>query len=198
MTFRPKYARKSNMSELTPRQERFAQEYVLDLNAMQAAVRAGYSKKGAKTEGTRQLANAGVAARIAQLLAERKIATLRTVEATHDEIRALAHSDIRAVFDELGRIKPAHEWPDEVARCVASLEVTERYEDGADPEGEPTLVRITKLKLWDKPAALNMKGRTQKLFTDTLEVKLDQSTAERLAAARARAKEASDVPTEEQ
>ena len=48
-------------SSLTPRQERFVAEYLCDLNATQAAIRAGYSKKGATVRGTELLANRKVA-----------------------------------------------------------------------------------------------------------------------------------------
>ncbi len=51
--------------KLTARQERFCEEFLLDLNATQAAIRAGYSAKTAHSCGPRLLANAGVAAAIA-------------------------------------------------------------------------------------------------------------------------------------
>ena len=49
---------------MTPKQERFVQEYMLDLNATQAAIRAGYSAKTAEQQGPRLLGNVGVAAAI--------------------------------------------------------------------------------------------------------------------------------------
>lgn len=55
--------------ELTPRQERFVQEYLVDLNATQAAIRAGYSKRTAKQQGSRLLTNVDIQA---ALLAKRK------------------------------------------------------------------------------------------------------------------------------
>jgi len=45
---------------LRPRQERFVEEYLLDLNAKQAAIRAGYSPKTAEVQGSRLLSNAKV------------------------------------------------------------------------------------------------------------------------------------------
>ena len=56
---------------LTPKQARFAEEFVLDLNATQAAIRAGYAESGARTEGARLLAKANIQARIAEFQAER-------------------------------------------------------------------------------------------------------------------------------
>lgn len=58
-------------AELTPRQALFVSEFLVDLNATQAAIRAGYAESGARTEGTRLLAHAGVSAAIAARFKER-------------------------------------------------------------------------------------------------------------------------------
>lgn len=52
---------------LTARQEAFCREYVIDLNATQAAIRAGYSEKGATVRGSELLAIRKVADRVAEL-----------------------------------------------------------------------------------------------------------------------------------
>ena len=61
--------------KLTARQERFVDEYLVDLNAKQAAIRAGYSPKSAHVEGSRLLTNAKVAAAISAAKQERSEAT---------------------------------------------------------------------------------------------------------------------------
>lgn len=55
---------------LNPKQERFCQEYVIDLNATQAAIRAGYSKKTARQIGEQNLSKLDIAARIKELKAD--------------------------------------------------------------------------------------------------------------------------------
>ena len=55
------------MSHLTPRQERFAREYIVDRNGAQAAIRAGYSAKGASQQGSKLLALDKVRARVDEL-----------------------------------------------------------------------------------------------------------------------------------
>lgn len=57
-------------SKFTPKQDRFCREYLVDLNATQAARRAGYSPRTANEQGARLLANASVKSRIAELQAE--------------------------------------------------------------------------------------------------------------------------------
>ncbi len=59
------------MGKLTAKQERFCQEYVIDLNATQAAIRAGYSEKTAKEQGSRLLTNVNLQKRITKLQKER-------------------------------------------------------------------------------------------------------------------------------
>jgi phage terminase small subunit len=56
---------------LTPKQERFINEYLIDLNATQAAIRAGYSKKTSKSQGQRLLTNVDIAAAIARAQGDR-------------------------------------------------------------------------------------------------------------------------------
>lgn len=74
------------MSEkkLTPKQDRFCREYVIDLNATQAAIRAGYSKKTAGAVGFENLKKPEIAARIAAVVNEAN----KKAEVTSEEILA--------------------------------------------------------------------------------------------------------------
>lgn len=57
---------------LTKKQEMFVEEYIIDLNATQAAIRAGYSKKSARQAGTENLSKPSIRAAIDERLAEKK------------------------------------------------------------------------------------------------------------------------------
>jgi phage terminase small subunit len=70
---------------MTPKQERFVAEYLIDLNATQAAIRAGYSEKTAKQMGTENLAKPVLAEAIQEALAERAERT----EITQDYVLAV-------------------------------------------------------------------------------------------------------------
>ena len=59
------------MSKLNKRQELFCQEYIVDLNATQAAIRAGYSERTADVQASRLLANVKVSARVKELMKTR-------------------------------------------------------------------------------------------------------------------------------
>lgn len=82
---------------LTDKQRRFVDEYLLDLNATQAAIRAGYSKKSAGQIGEQNLKKL----EIAQAIEEAKAARSQRTEITQDmvlrELAKLGFSDIRKV-----------------------------------------------------------------------------------------------------
>ena len=69
-------------STLTPKQQLFATEYLIDLNATQAAIRAGYSKRTAESQGSRLLRNVKVKEHLSELGAKRS----ERCEITSDEV----------------------------------------------------------------------------------------------------------------
>ncbi len=96
---------------LTDKQEMFCREYLIDLNATQAAIRAGYSGKTSNEQGARLLANVSVQIRISELKAERNDRI--DIDATY-VLRRLIEIDQMDVLDILnddGGIKSISEWP---------------------------------------------------------------------------------------
>ena len=77
------------MQKLSPKQERFAREYLLDLNATQAAIRAGYSPKTAYSMGQRLLKNVEVQAFIQSAKQERAEKLARTAQDVLNDIIAV-------------------------------------------------------------------------------------------------------------
>lgn len=76
------------------RQERFAKEYLIDLNATQAAIRAGYSEKTARSQGQRLLTNVDIQTRISELMNERSRRTEITADRVIQEIAKIAFADV--------------------------------------------------------------------------------------------------------
>lgn len=148
---------------LTRRQQTFVNEYLVDLNATQAAVRAGYSKKTANEQGARLLAHVSVAAAIQKGMDERSARTGITADKVLQELAKLGFSDPRKVFDDNGNLLPVTKFSDDVAAAVSSIEVvTTRL-----PGGEATEVEHTsKIKFWDKRGSLELLGKHLKLFVD--------------------------------
>lgn len=158
-----------NEHGLTPKQQLFADEYLIDLNGTAAYKRAGYiaDGKSAEVNASRLLGNAKVAKYVQKAMDKRAEKLEITSERVLGEIAKLSFADIRKVFNEHGQLLPIHELPDEIAASVSSIEVvTSRI-----PGGEPADVEHTaKIKFWDKRSSLELLGRHLKLFTDKTEV----------------------------
>jgi phage terminase small subunit len=75
-------------SKLTNKQAAFVNEYLIDLNATQAAMRAGYSAKTANEQGARLLTNVSVAEAVAKALTERAEKSSRTALDVLKDIQA--------------------------------------------------------------------------------------------------------------
>ncbi len=73
---------------MTPRQRRFVDEYLVDLNAQQAALRAGYSKTTARAQASRLLGCVGVREAVDAAIAERSAGTWLTAQWVLENLRA--------------------------------------------------------------------------------------------------------------
>ena len=83
---------------LNPKQRRFVQEYLIDLNASKAALRAGYSKKSARSHGPRLMRIPNIAAAIERALAERAERTQITADRVVIELAKVAFGDPRRLL----------------------------------------------------------------------------------------------------
>ena len=147
---------------LNPKQQRFVEEYLVDLNAKQAAIRAGYSEKTAEVQGCRLLRNAQVTAEIAKRQAERA----ERIEVDADWV--------------LARLVTVTE------RCMQSAPVLDRSGEQVyveTPEGE--VVPAFTFDAKGANGALGLIGRHLGMFNDKLTV--DFTHADRVEAARRRA-----------
>lgn len=135
--------------KLTPKQERFAEEYLVDLNATQAAIRAGYSERTAKYTGFELIRKPHVAAAIQAARQKISKKTQVTVERTVQELARIAFADLRKLFDESGNLRPIADLEDDTAAALAAIEVV------ATKAGEDTTEHTHKVRAWDKPASLD-------------------------------------------
>lgn len=160
----------SSKKELTPKQELFCREYIKDLNAKRAAVRAKYSPATAQYSSSRLLTYDKVAHRIKELMDQREKRLEIKADDVLDEIRKLALSDLRKVFDEQGKLLPPDQWPDDVAMAVSSVEVDELFEGVGRERKQIGFTK--KVKFWNKGHALEMLARHLSLFNDKLKVEI--------------------------
>lgn len=152
---------------LTPKQARFVKEYLVDLNAKQAAIRAGYTVKTAESQGSRLLAYAKVSKAVQEAQAKRLNKLEITAERVLAELARIGFSDPRELFDADGQMKPIQDLPDDTARCIASVEVTRETtrRNGDKTETET----VTKIKHWDKNRALELLAKNLGLLKDRIQ-----------------------------
>ena len=135
-------------TRLNPKRQRFVAEYLVDLNATQAAIRAGYSTATAYSIGQRLLKNVEISAALEAAMAERQARTEITADMVIRELAKIAFLDPRKFFRRDGSLVPVHELDDDAAAGLTGLDVTINVgEDGVE-------TRTAKIKLADKRAAL--------------------------------------------
>jgi phage terminase small subunit len=147
-------------TELTRKQQRFATEYCVDLNATAAYRRAGYIARGnsAEAAASRLLSNV----KVQKVIREKEKILVSRCEITAKNILretgALAFSDIRKLFNNDGSPKSVHELDDATAAAIKSIEVSQMMSEGK------VIGRMCKIKLWDKNSAQERLFKHFRLF----------------------------------
>lgn len=155
---------------LEPRQQRFVEEYLKDLNATEAVKRAGYSARGASVQGARLLANVSIAAAIDKAIEKR---SKRVQVQADDVVTELARLGFSNILDYVTVNEDGQADIDltnvtrEQAAAISEIRVDTT---GGQGDGERKLVLRTTLKLTPKTPALELLGKHLKLFTDKHEL----------------------------
>jgi phage terminase small subunit len=147
---------------LTEKQKAFVREYIVDLNATQAAIRAGYSKKSAAAIGDENLRKPAIKALVSKAMRKRAIsANVRAIDVLL-ELARLGHSDILNIVevhaDAQVAVKPSSEWDENTARAVKSIK--NRYDKDAGRWVVDIVLhdKIRPLELLQKHTAGDMPG----------------------------------------
>ena len=165
---------------LNEKQARFAGEYLKDLNATQAAIRAGYSEKTAGSQAFELLKKPEIQAAIEAGMQERSERTAITQDRVLQELARLAFFDPRKMFHGDGSPKAIHELDDDTAAVIVGLDVVNI---GNAEVGEG---KVLKYKIADKGSALANAMRHLGMFNDKLDLNVTGALAERLARAKKR------------
>jgi phage terminase small subunit len=149
---------------LRPKHPRFVQEYLVDLNATQAAIRAGYGAKMANRVGSRLLTNVDIAAAVREgqraQWAKADLSASRVLE----ELRRVGFVNLRDLFQADGQLKPVTAWSDEQLAVLASVDLVTVDQGHASPG------RVHKLRFWNKVAALDTLAKHFGLLKEKIEL----------------------------
>ena len=150
------------MAGMTDRQKIFCQEYLIDLNATQAAIRAGYSVKTAQEQSSRLLSNVMVQREIERLKAERSRRTGITADRVLQELARIGFVNPMDIIDSEDATVRNSAGTDDTA-AIASVKVKIiPTKDGNGIERE--------VKLHDKVKALELMGKHLGMFTDKVDL----------------------------
>ena len=138
---------------MTEKQKRFVEEYLIDLNATQAAIRAGYSSKNADKIGHELLGKTRVSEAISKAMAERSRRTGINQDRVLQELARIGFAKITDVVDP--------DTEDDLA-CIQSLKIKPN-EFGTERE----------VKLYDKKSALVDIGKHLGMFKERVELDAD-------------------------
>lgn len=118
------------MAKLTAKQQRFCDEYLIDLNATQAAIRAGYAVKYANTNVSKLLQNTTIKDYLAQRMAEKESELIASQDEVLKYLTAVMRGSSSASVlarNEIGADKVIEKPPDEKERLKAAELLGKRY-----------------------------------------------------------------------
>ena len=144
---------------MTKKQKRFVEEYLIDLNATQAAIRAGYSPLTARDIGCENLTKPNIQEAIDKAIAERSQRTGVNADRVVRELAKIAFVNAGEVVD-LDTALLMDKISDDDMAAIQSVKVKTFGEDGVERE----------VKLADKLKALELLGKHLGLFKDKVEI----------------------------
>ena len=151
------------MVELTPKQKRFCDEYLIDLNATQAAIRAGYSEKTARAIGNENLTKPYIKEYIKKRMAEKDAELI----ADQDEVMKYLSSVMRREMNESVVVtlqKKVEKW--------VKIEGTDQMKKQTVTEEQPMIVDIP-ARLSDANRAAELLGKRYGMFTDRVNLEVE-------------------------
>jgi len=152
---------------LNPKQRRFVEEYLVDLNATQAAIRAGYSPKTANEQAARLLAKVSIQQAIQAAQQARSARTQIDTDYVLRRMVEIDQMDVLDIMDDQMSLKPVSQWPGIWRTYLSGFDLAEMFEGRGE---DRDMVGILKKIKWpDKVRNLELLGRHLGMFKDRIE-----------------------------
>ncbi|XGC82032.1 terminase small subunit [Bdellovibrio bacteriovorus] len=110
------------MKKLSPQQERFCEEYIIDLNATQAAIRAKYSEKSSRSIASELLTKPQIQERIIELKKARSERVQISADYVLNKLQAAADLDLLPLLKPDGSLKELKDIPEEIRKIIVDVE----------------------------------------------------------------------------
>lgn len=150
--------------QLSEQRQRFVDEYLIDLNGTQAAIRAGYSAKTANEQAARLLANVSIQQAISKAMAERSKRTGVNQDRVVLELAKLAFVNANDLIDPKdASIRPSAS--EEDLACIQSIKVKQSHSSKGN-------VTEREIRLNNKMQALELLGKHLGMWNDKLDVNI--------------------------
>lgn len=164
------------MAKLTEKQENqyrtFAQEYIINFNGTEAAIKAGYSEKTASSQASRLLTHAKVQEFIQEYIKGREKRTEITGDMVIQELAKIAFVDVKNIYDDNGDLLPIPNLPSEITSAISTFKTRKENQGNSDYD------IIEEYKMHDKMRALEMLGKHTGIFEKDNNQKKTENTTE--------------------
>ncbi|HBN8397832.1 terminase small subunit [Pseudomonas aeruginosa] len=155
---------------LTKKQRLFVDEYLIDLNATQAAIRAGYSTRRATEIGYQLLQRPEVAQAIQAAMAERSKRTEVEADYVIRRLREIDEMDVLDILEDDGSFRSIRDWPKAWRQFLSGIEIAELFEGRGDDRRIAGVLR--KVKWPDKLRNLELLSRHVGTESAALDIEL--------------------------
>lgn len=154
---------------MTRKQRAFINEYLVDLNGTQAAIRAGYSPRTANRIAHEMLTKPDIQTELEHRVAARAKRTEMDADSIVKRLIAIDQMDVLDILTEEGGVRPVDEWPPIWRQMLSAMDVLELTEGG----GEERKIRgvLKRIKWPDKLKNLELLGKHYGLFSDKVDHK---------------------------
>ncbi|MCO0607840.1 terminase small subunit [Klebsiella pneumoniae] len=176
---------------LTVMQETYAQEYVkCPENQTQAAINAGFSPKSAHVKASTMMRDERIQKRIAELMEERNKRLRVSADYVLLRLVEIDQMDVIDILDDEGGLKPISQWPKVWRTSISAVDIN-RIRMAMKDNEEDIESTLQKIKWPDKVKNLELIGKHVDVnaFKERMEVNVNVTIADRMAAARRRLKE---------
>lgn len=144
------------MAALTDKQERFIKEYLIDLNATQAAKRAGYSEKTAQEIGSQNLSKVIIQTAIQKAQRERHERLQIDADYVLNRHVEIDQMDVADIFDDDGSMLSVLNWPKCWRTTISGIDISEMVNAS---DNEVIISVLKKIKWPDKLRNIELLGK---------------------------------------